>query len=136
MRIGNKIKIIITDDSTSSIEALEILLTSDSKFEVLDRCANGAELCRNRNLSIADLLLIDIEMPIMNGIEAAKKINFIHPHIPMIAVTMNVRTIFLKDVVYAGFKGFVYKANIQSDLIPTIEKVLNNKFVFPKDLNI
>lgn len=136
MKLEDKIKIIITDDSPSFMEGLELLLVSGGRFEIIGRCANGAELCRDRNLSMADLLLIDFEMPVMNGIEAAKKINFIHPQIPMIIVTMNIQTIFLKDVVYAGFKGFVYKANLQSELLPTIEKVLNNKFVFPKELGI
>lgn len=133
---NGKIKVIMTDDSTSFLNGLESMLQTDERFEIIGRCANGSELLMNGSLGQADLLLIDIEMPVMNGIAAATKINFVDPQIPMIAITTNVRTVFLKDIICAGFKGFIYKPNIQAELFPTIDKVLKNKFVFPKELNL
>jgi DNA-binding NarL/FixJ family response regulator len=136
MTPSDKIKVIITDDSASFLQGLELMLKTDERFEIIDRCANGRELLFNKNVGIADLLLIDIEMPVMNGIDAATKINFADPQVPMIAITTNIKTIFLKDIICAGFKGFIYKANVQAELFPTIDKVLKNKFVFPKELNL
>jgi len=130
-----KIKTILTDDSDSFLEGLEQLLINENQFEILGRCKNGRELIGHSQLALADLLLIDIEMPIMGGIEAATRINYVYPYLQMIAVTTNIKTIFLKDIIGAGFKGFVYKPNVTSELKSTIDKVLNNKFVFPKELN-
>ncbi|MBN2165336.1 MAG: response regulator transcription factor [Marinilabiliaceae bacterium] len=131
-----KTKVIITDDSPSFIQGLVLMIGSNSLFEIIATCSNGLELLQSKDLLRADLLLIDIEMPVMNGFEAAKKISFIEPKLPMIAITMNRTTVFLRDVVMAGFKGFVYKTEIHKDLFDTIEKVLTNKFVFPKELNL
>lgn len=136
MKSGGKIKLIITDDSPAFLQGLELMLTSDERFEILDKCTNGRELYTNGNLDIADLLLIDIEMPVMNGLEAAIKISYDFPQIQMVAITTNVKTLFLKDIICAGFKGFIYKANIHNELFPTIDKVLNHQFVFPKELNL
>lgn len=130
-----KIKTILTDDSDSFLDGLEEILLSHNQFEILGRCNNGRELIDHSSLALADLLLIDIEMPVMGGIEAATRINYVLPQLQMIAVTTNIKTIFLKDIICAGFKGFVYKPNVATELKKTIDKVLNNKFVFPKELN-
>jgi DNA-binding NarL/FixJ family response regulator len=133
---NRKIRVIITDDSASFLQGLELMLTSDERFEVIDRCSNGSELIHSNKIDTADLLLIDIEMPIMNGIEAATKINYDNPQIAMIAITTNIKTIFLRDIIGAGFKGFIFKGNVIEELFPSINKVLENKFVFPINMNV
>ena len=136
IRSHKKVKVIITDDSNSFLAGLENMLSGNPHFEVIEKCENGLELLKNRNLIMADLLLIDIEMPKMNGLEAASRINFQYPELPMIAITTNIKDVFLKDIIYAGFKGFIYKPKLQEELFETIDKVLSNKFSFPKDLKL
>jgi len=131
-----KVKIIITDDSSVFVEALEVMLASVSDLEVIDTCSNGLELIESKKLAEADLLLIDIEMPIMNGFEAAQQINCKGSNIPMIALTMHQDKVYLIDIIKSGFRGFIHKSTIGNSILEVIEKVLNNSYVFPKDLRI
>jgi len=131
-----KVKIIITDDSSVFAEALAVMLSTVPNYEVIGTCSNGLELVENEKLSAADLLLIDIEMPIMNGLEAAQQINYKLSTIPMIALTMHQDKVYLVDIIRSGFKGYVHKPTISHSLLETIEKVLNNTYVFPKDLKV
>jgi DNA-binding NarL/FixJ family response regulator len=132
----NKINIIITDDSPTFIAALSELLSTDPRFNIIDTCCNGLELTNNKNLIKAHLLLIDIEMPKMNGLEAARSINFKLPTLPMIALTMHQEKVYLADIVRSGFRAFVFKPEIPSKLLNIIDLVLQNKFIFPDNLKI
>ncbi len=130
------IGIIIADDNKSFIEGIEIVLSTDSNYTVLDKCYNGQELVKSTYLHDAQIILSDIEMPLIDGIKAAKNINYRYPRLPMIALTMYMDRVFLNDIVNAGFRGFVYKPDTARYLLPTIEKVLNNEFVFPENLKL
>ncbi|MCG8579568.1 MAG: response regulator transcription factor [Bacteroidales bacterium] len=132
---GQKIRIIITDDNAKFSEALAILLNNIPGYEVIDICSNGKELVESKHLHTANLLLLDIDMPVMNGLEAAEQINR-RSKVPMSALTMHVDKVYLLDIVQAGFQGFVSKTSVGHSIKNTIEQVLNNRYVFPKDLKI
>jgi len=131
-----KVKIIITDDYPDFIEALTVMLASELNYEVIGACSNGLELVESEKLLSADLLLIDIDMPVMNGLDAARQINIKLSHIPMIALTMHQDKVYLADIIKAGFKGFVHKPKITDTLLDVIPKVLNNTYAFPHGLKI
>lgn len=126
--------IIIADDNSEFIEGLRLILSKDSKYQILDTCSNGLELTKNENLAKADLLLIDIEMPEMNGIDAAIAVNYDYPKLPMIALTMHQEKVYLNEIICAGFKGFIYKPDVPKQLAEVIHLVKNDKFCFPDNL--
>jgi DNA-binding NarL/FixJ family response regulator len=130
------IKIIIADDSSVFLEALNFLITRNMQFEIIDTCCNGLELINSPRLFNADLVITDIEMTEMNGIEAAKRISYLHPNLPIIALTMFIEKIYLRTIVEAGFKGFIYKPNVSNDLFDVIDKVLQKEYVFPDYLTL
>ena len=136
MKYKDKINIIIADDSDVFIEGLRLMFSKKKEYHILDTCKNGLELINNINLSKADLLLIDIEMPKMNGIIAATKLNCINVNLPMIAITMYKEKIYLEDIIKAGFKAFIHKPEVSKSLFYVIEQVLNNEFIFPDNLLI
>ena len=90
--------------------------------------------CLSNKLHLADILLVDIDMPEINGIEAAKRINFDHPSLPMVAITMHQDRVYLLDIVSAGFQGFVSKPEAAKNLFDTIDQVINKEFAFPDSL--
>lgn len=136
MHNKDKIKIIITDDSLPFCEGLKHLLSEFETFDIIATYSNGKELLESDILLLADLLLTDIEMPIMGGVEAGKRVNFLHPDLPMIALTMHQEKVFLNEIIGAGYRGFVHKPDISKELMNVIDKVLNNKFSFPNGLKI
>ena len=129
-----KIKIIIADDYPRYIQGLKHILSTSSIYKILDECENGLELTKSPELPFVNVLLVDIDMPVMNGIEAAKKINWDYPQLPMIAITMHQDTLYLNDIIGAGFKAFIYKPEAADNLLNVIEQVINKKFVFPDNL--
>lgn len=136
MNDTKKISVIIVDDNPSAIEGVKLLLSTYNKFKVIATFNNGEELLNYNNIHICNIILMDIEMPVMGGIEAAKRISFLYPDTKMIAITMYQHRLYLRDILSAGFHGFVNKGRMAEDLNDTINKVNSNKRHYPKDLNI
>ena len=129
-----KIHIIIADDNLDFIEGLKVVLRKCKEYIIIDEFQNGKQLSESPQLIKADLILTDIEMPVLNGIKAAQLINFKYPKLPIVALTMHIDTVFLEDIFAAGFKGFIHKFDVSKTLVHVIEDVLNNKFTFPDNL--
>lgn len=136
MMSKEKLNIILVDDSKSFLEALQIVLDKYFMCSVLDICYDGKELVESKKLHQADLIISDIEMPGMNGLEAAMLVNQRYSKLPMIALTMHIDKVFIDDIIYAGFRGFVYKPEVSKKLPDVINQVLNKKFAFSNSLNI
>ena len=128
------IKIILADDSTTFLDGLQLILSRNKQYKIIEVCHNGQELIESKMLDSANLILTDIDMPVFDGIEAAKQINFKHPKLPMIALTMHQEKVFLQDMILAGFKGFIYKPEIPTTIHEIIKKVINSEFIFPENL--
>ncbi len=133
---NEKLKVIIVDDIPSAIEGVKVLLHTNPQFEIMATFNNGQELLDYNNTYSADIILMDIEMPVLGGIDTAKIISFQYPNIKLVAITMYQHQLYLRDILSAGFHGFVNKGRMAEDLISTINKVYLNKRHYPKDLNI
>jgi DNA-binding NarL/FixJ family response regulator len=129
-----RINVIIVDDNETSLEGLSLVLLKNKNINVIDTCKNGKELVNNKNISKSNLVLIDLRMPEMGGIEAAKRISYSNPRLPMIAFSMYNESVYLEDIVCSGFKGYIHKPDIPKNLLKIIDQVLNNEYVFPKNI--
>lgn len=121
-----KIKIAIVDDNSFLIKTVEEKLSFFENLEVKFKAMNGAillsQLEENHNL---DLILMDIEMPEMNGIEATEKVKQKYPHIKIIMLTVfdNDENIF--NAIKAGADGYLLKEINAGDLHSGILETLN-----------
>jgi DNA-binding NarL/FixJ family response regulator len=130
------INIIIVDDSLVFLDTLEYQLRRNKKFNVLARFTSGAELLEFPDLIKCRILLLDIEMPGLDGLAIAKIVNLLYHHIKIIAVSMYQDQCYLEKLIKAGYMGFINKFEIAEKLFPVIDNVLNNKLTFPSDLKI
>lgn len=129
-------KIILADDNETFLEGLRFYLRKNEGFEIVAEVRNGLELLKNENLKYADLVLIDLEMPEMDGIEATRSALWSYPHVHFIAITMYTDKAYLKTLVEAGFKGCVFKDKLFTDLPAAIYDVMHGKYYFPPDIII
>ncbi len=129
-----KIKIIIVDDNILFVEGIKLFLEKDNNFEVIATANNSNEFFQLNNIGLADIILLDIEIPGMNGFDIAKEINWSFPKLKLIAITMFQDKVYLEKLITVGFKGFVNKPEVIENLKQVIDDVLNGKFVFPSDL--
>ena len=72
----------------------------------------------------------------MNGIETARIVNFMFPHIHLIAITMYQDMLYLQELIKAGYKGVVNKPDMTEKLYQVIDDVMSNRLVFPRNLKI
>jgi len=134
--MGKKINMIIVENNTAFLEGISSFIERDSKFNIIAKFFSGIELLKFPNLCLADLILLDIEMPELNGIETAKRVNFKCPNIKLVAITMYQDKIYLRQLIEAGFNGFVNKVTVPEGLFNTIEATLQNRFLFPENINL
>jgi len=127
-------KIIIVDDNKTFRESLKYYLENILLHEVIGMVGDGVEFLENENTHNADIILMDIEMPKLNGTETAKRALYDNPSLKIIAITSYSDQAYLVDLVSAGFKGCVFKNNVYKDLDKAFVKMASGKLYFPKNI--
>jgi DNA-binding NarL/FixJ family response regulator len=129
-----KIRIIIADDHQLFRNGLKILLTAFPEFEVIGEASNGEEFLSLIKRLPADVALMDINMPEMNGIEATKHAVKIYNNLKIIALSMYGEEEYYYKMVDAGAKGFLLKDSDISEVKEAILTVKNGGNYFSQEL--
>lgn len=129
------IKIVIADDHPISRDGLKTMLNTYSEFDVIGESENGNLLIKSFENIKPDIALIDINMPIINGIEATKFITSHFPKTKVIAITMNDDRSSIMDMIDAGANGYILKSANKDEIITAIIKVHEGDDYFSKDVS-
>jgi DNA-binding NarL/FixJ family response regulator len=130
----NKTRIIITDDHQLFRNGLKILLNSFPEFEVAGEASNGREFLELLKSVQADIALMDINMPEMDGIEATRKGIRINPGLSVIALSMYGEEEYYYKMVDAGARGFLLKDSDISEVKEAILTVVKGGSYFSQEL--
>lgn len=117
------IKVVVVDDHTLLREGLCTILNMEEDISVIGEAGNGHEAIEEAKKVKPDIILMDINMPEMNGIDATRKIKESFPEIKIIALTLHDDDQYVFEMVRAGAKGYVLKDVESQELIETIRKV-------------
>lgn len=128
------IKVVIVDDHPAVRHAWTLFLSTDKTIEVVGVFSSGNELIEKLNEVHTDIILMDISMPGMSGLEATKKIVALNASIKIIAVTTYDSAIYKKSMLDAGAKGYVSKYTVSEQLITAIKEVHKGNIYIGKDL--
>ena len=120
-------RIIIAEDHTILREGLRALLSADPRFEVVAEAADGRAAIERCEDLTPDLLLIDLSMPRMNGLEAIREVKRQNSDIKVIALTVHKTEEYILATLQAGADGYVLKDATHSELVMAIEHVLMGK---------
>lgn len=126
-----KVKIIIADDHTLFIDGLRQLLKDESWIEITDIAVDGRELMRILPHSDADLVLLDINMPQLNGLDAARHIKVAYPVIKLIILSTYSEDHLIDRARHIGVNGYLLKNCNKNELLETISQVMSNQSCFP-----
>ncbi|EMS81214.1 response regulator [Desulfotignum phosphitoxidans] len=121
----NKKTIIIVDDHRVFHHGISQALEATGEFTVTARAANGIQAVSLAEKSVPDLILMDISMPDLNGMEATRRILAIHPKIRIIALSMHTEKIYVKGMLNAGASGYVLKSCSFKELLTAIKAGLD-----------
>ncbi len=131
-----KIKIIIVDDNPTFLEGLRFFLENKEKYQIIGQANDGKNFLNLKDINSADVILMDLTMPGINGLKAAKIILNDYPELKMIAITMYQEKAYLVRLIESGFKGCVFKSKLYEKLEEAMQSVLNGNLYFPKNLKL
>ena len=120
-------KIVLAEDHTILRAGLRALLASREDFEVVGEAENGREAVRIVDKHVPDLLIIDLSMPKLNGMEAIKEIKGRHPQVKIIVLTVHKSDEYIVASLDAGANGYILKDASHNELILAIEYVMDGK---------
>jgi len=121
-----KPRILLADDHTIVVEGLASLLEPD--FELADTAENGQALVAAAQKLKPDVILLDISMPILNGIEAARLLRKTVPQAKLVFLSMHDDVRFVREAFRAGACGYLLKKPAPSELSTAIREVLQDRF--------
>jgi two-component system response regulator NreC len=128
----NPIRLLLVEDHAVVRAGLRMLLGADPELEITGEAENGAEGVRMALELQPDVILMDISMPDMNGIEATRRIKAAVPSVAVLALTMHEDDQYFFEMLAAGASGYVPKRAAPDDLIAAIHAVANGgMFLFP-----
>jgi DNA-binding NarL/FixJ family response regulator len=130
----NKIKIIIVDDFLMVRTGLTLLLNANEKFDVLAEATDGEDFLGLLDRYSPDVVLMDINMPKMNGIMATKAALIRNPELKIIALSMFEDKEYIESMVLSGAKGFILKQVGMNELYKAIELVMEGEIYYSQDV--
>lgn len=128
------IQIVIIDDHQLVIDGLQLLIEKTEGVETTASFTNGLEAIKYIETHEVDVILLDIEMPIINGIEVCKKIKTINPDQKIIALTMLIQPSIIDAMMNAGVNGFLIKNTSAQELIFAIKEVCDGRNYFSQEV--
>lgn len=128
------IKILIADDHQMMIDGIQAMLKDQKDFKLVGIAHNGTECLEIVKNQAVDVILLDINMPDINGIEICKRVKKSHPAIKILALTMLVEGNFISKMVHAGANGYIIKNTGKKELIQAINAVNDGKNYFSEEV--
>jgi two-component system, NarL family, response regulator NreC len=126
------IKIILADDHTILRHGLSTLLQKDKDIEVVAQAENGRSAVELANEKLPDIVVMDIGMPDLNGIDATSQIVHDHPGIKVIGLSMHSGKKFVAEMLKAGASGYLLKDCAVEELTNAIKTVMSgNTYISP-----
>jgi DNA-binding NarL/FixJ family response regulator len=126
----NLIRILLADDHTVVRKGLRLLLESHPGFTVVADAANGREAVALAGEHRPDVVVMDIAMPILNGIEAARQILARQPHAAVVFLSMHADESYVLRALKAGARAYLLKDSAEHDLIDAVHAVHEGKAFF------
>ena len=125
-----RIRILIADDHGIVRTGLRLQLERHEEFEVVGEAADGREAVRMTEALVPDVVIMDIAMPSLNGIQAASQITKALPNIGIIMLSMHSDETYITRTLAAGAKGYLLKDNAEVDLYRAVQVVSQGKPFF------
>jgi DNA-binding NarL/FixJ family response regulator len=129
-----KIRTIIVDDHRILRDGIKALLKEINEVELVGEASNGLEFLTLMKNHEVDLVLMDINMPKMNGIEATREALKLYPSLKIIVLSMHDDSIYYDEMIQLGVHGFLLKESNYDDLQTAIKSVIDGKSYFSQEL--
>jgi two-component system, NarL family, response regulator NreC len=117
------IKILLADDHTIVRQGLKLILAAHADMQVLGEAANGREAVELAAKLHPDIVLMDVAMPELNGIEATRQMVAANARIRILVLSMHKESVYVREILRAGARGYILKDAIDTELLTAIRSV-------------
>jgi len=124
-------QIMIADDDAGMRRVIAGLISQRPDWELCAEAEDGEQVVKFAKLFCPDVAILDIQMPVLNGIEAARQILQHCPSAIIVTESTHDVAVYLEHLKAIGVKGFVSKERLRDDLLSTVDAVLRGKTCFP-----
>jgi DNA-binding NarL/FixJ family response regulator len=126
----NKPRVLLADDHESVLSGARALL--ELEFDVVGAVADGEALVRAAEELKPDVMVVDVEMPVLNGIEAARRLKSIHPEGKIVFMSIYGTPAIIQEALSTGALGYVLKVSADDDLVEAVREALQGRsFISP-----
>jgi DNA-binding NarL/FixJ family response regulator len=126
----NVVRILVVDDNPAVRHYLRAILEQQSAWQVCDEARTGGEALQRVKKSPPDLILLDFQMPDVNGLDVAQQITQIFPEIPILMVTIHLSRQLSEAAKNVGIRGACAKSDIGS-IVQAVDALLHQQTYFP-----
>jgi len=131
-----KIRVLIADDHRVLLDGLVMMLKNVEQIELVSTASNGEEVLVKMSSYYVDVLMIDIQMPIIDGYETAKIVLEKFPDTKVLILSMHSERIYIEKMYTLGVNGYLLKTAGKSEIIEAIEKVYQGRKYFSQDVTM
>jgi two-component system response regulator NreC len=130
MAVPKQIRILLADDHTVMRSGLKLLLEREADFVVIGEAADGRAAIQLAEAISPDVVVMDVAMPVLNGIDAAARITSSKPKTAIVVLSMHSDESYVLRALKSGVKGYLLKDSAESDLIAAVRHVMTGKPFF------
>jgi DNA-binding NarL/FixJ family response regulator len=130
MKQQNKIRIAYAEDHQILRQGMLAMLSTEQDFEIVFDVSNGAELIESLNHNKVDIVILDIEMPIMNGLEALKIISMKFPEVKVVMLSSYYENEMIYQAITDGARGFLPKHAEIEEVIEALNNIMIEGYYF------
>jgi two-component system, NarL family, response regulator NreC len=120
-------RILLADDHAVVRQGFKMILSAQSDMEIVGEAANGREAVELAQQLKPDIIVMDVAMPELNGIEATRRLATTAPHTRVVALSMHKDSVYVREVLRAGARGYLLKDSGAEDLVRAIRAVANGE---------
>ena len=134
VKVSEKARVLVADDHPLTLASLQAILAP--YYQLVGAVSDGRALVEEALLLKPDLVILDISMPLLNGIEAARQIRESLPQAKLLFVTMHTSPTYVQAALDAGGTGYVVKSLAHEELLAAAEKVLSGEIYMTPGLSL
>jgi DNA-binding NarL/FixJ family response regulator len=116
------------------VDGIESILRNEEDIQVVGKCFDGSAVFAEIEDKSPDVLLLDISLPGMSGIDVCKRLTATHPNIRVLAVSMHNDASFISEILKNGAMGYILKNTGKAELVLAIKNVSEGKSYFSKEV--
>jgi DNA-binding NarL/FixJ family response regulator len=130
MKKNETYKVVIADDHQLVIDGLKALIESNEKFSIVYTCSNGQSAIDYIQSNVCDVVMLDIQMPVLDGLETARILLEQFPNLPVLMLTMHDEKEFIQKALEHGARGYLLKDTTETTLIEALQHLVNGEYYF------